>query len=607
VLAVVAFHLGVPGVRGGFIGVDIFFVISGYLITGIILRDLEAGRFSLADFYARRIRRILPALVVVLAVTTVLAVLRLYPGELVDYTKSLAAAFFFVSNHYFLSQAQYFGGAAESMPLLHTWSLAIEEQFYLFFPLVLLLAARVVKGRVGLALIIGAIAAASFAVSVILVAVHHERAFFLLVSRAWELSAGALLAVGVLPALRHRLLAEALGFGGLALIAAAVVLYHRAIDFPGILALAPVAAAAAIIYAGSCSGTWVARLLGAAPLVGIGLISYSLYLWHWPLIVFWHLETGGRPDLWAMGLLFAVALALSYLTWRLVETPFRRKGSLVARHPWSATGLAALLVLAFVAPSLMSGGWPLRFTPQAVQTASYLDYDDREVYRRGTCFIDSHVQTDADFDAATCLALADASPNLLIVGDSHAAHLWRGMATALPDVNVLQATASGCKPLVGGRGEKPCVSLMDRVLGDDAMLSRLDAVVLSARWEPKDLPLLEATIARLAGKARHIHVLGPLPIYSSNLPRLLAQAETRGPDFVAAALSPEVRETDRLFAAALAGGPANYVSVYDLLCPADNCITRTPSGVPLQWDREHLTLDGAVTLAGRLEQRGLFR
>jgi hypothetical protein len=174
-------------------------------------------------------------------------------------------------------------------------------------------------------------------------------------------------------------------------------------------------------------------------------------------------------------------------------------------------------------------------------------------------------------------------------------------------MNVLQATASGCKPLVNGRGERPCVSLMDRVLGDDALLGRLEAVVLSARWEPKDLPLLEATIARLAGKARHVIVLGPFPIYSSNLPRLLAQAETRGQEFVAAALAPEVRETDRLFAAALAEGPANYVSIHDLLCPGESCITRTPSGVPLQWDREHLTLDGAVTLAGRLEERGLFR
>ena len=607
VLSVVAFHLGVPGIRGGFVGVDIFFVISGYLITGIILREMTAGTFSLTEFYARRIRRILPALLLVLMVTTGLAVLFLFPGELTDYARSLTAAFFFVSNLYFLSQAQYFGAAADSMPLLHTWSLAIEEQFYLFFPLALLLVARLPRLWARLSLVIAVFAAFSFAISMVLVAVHQERAFYLLVSRAWELCAGALLAAGFMPVLRNRLLAELMGFGGLVLIGATVILFHKAIDFPGFLALAPVGAAAAIIYAGTCPGTFVARMLSMRGLVFFGLISYSLYLWHWPLIVFWHLETGQRPDLMAMAGLFALSLVLAYLTWRFVETPFRQKGSVVARHPWISAGGAALLVLATAIPIGLSGGWPARFTPEQRALTAYLDYDDAQVYRRATCFIDSHVQTEKDFDEQACLALSDAKPNVLILGDSHAAHFWRGMAMEFPDFNVLQATASGCKPLSGAKGEKPCLNLMNRILGDESLLNRLDAIVLSAYWQPRDLPMLEDTVARLAPLTGRIYVFGPIQTYGSNLPRLLALAETRGQETVTTSLLPDALDTDRVFSAAFSDGPVRYVSLHKLLCPGgQSCITRTANGTPLQWDDEHLTLDGAIEVLALARKEGLF-
>ncbi len=607
VLSVVAFHLGVPGIRGGFIGVDIFFVISGYLITGIITREIASGTFSLADFYVRRIRRILPALLLVLGVVTGFAVFLLFPGELVDYANSLVAALFFVSNLYFLSKAQYFGGAADSMPLLHTWSLAIEEQFYLFFPLGLMLVARLPWLWARLRFVIAAVALASFAASVVLVAVHQELAFYLLVSRAWELCAGALLATGFVPAIRHRLLAELLGLAGLAVIIAAVLLYHRAIHFPGLLAAPPVVAAVAIIHAGSLPGTIASRLLGARAPVLIGKISYSLYLWHWPLIVFWHLGSGRQPDLPAMAGIFVASLALSYLSWRFVETPFRRSTSPVARHPWAAAGLSALLVLGFAWPCWSAGGWPSRFTPEQNQTAAYLAYDDRDIYRRGTCFIDSHVQAAADFDAGRCLTPVEGKPNILILGDSHAAHLWRAMAESLPDANVLQATASGCKPLIGGAGERACIGVMNEALLNTRLLDRLDTIVLSARWQPDDLPLLRATVADLARPGLRIYVFGPIETYETSLPRLLAQAETRGSGVVEAARLPDADTTDRLFAAALHDGPARYVSLVDLLCPGgDSCLSRTADGTPLQWDYGHLTLPGARTVLSLAAQKGQF-
>lgn len=607
VLSVVAFHLGVPGIRGGFIGVDIFFVISGYLITAIITREIASGTFSLANFYVRRIRRILPALLLVLGVATGFAVLLLFPGELLDYAKSLVAALFFVSNLYFLSKAQYFGGAADSMPLLHTWSLAIEEQFYLFFPLGLMLVARLPWLWARLRFVIAAVALASFAVSVLLVAVHQEQGFYLLVSRAWELCAGALLATGFVPMLRHRLLAELLGLAGLAVIIAAVLLYHKGIHFPGLLAVPPVVAAVAVIHTGSRPGTIAGRLLGGRALVLIGKLSYSLYLWHWPLIVFWHLGMGRQPDVPAMAGIFLTSLALSYLSWRFVETPFRRSTSPLARHPWAGAGLAALLVLSFALPCWISGGWPSRFTPEQNRTAAYLAYDDSEIYRRGTCFIDSHVQAASDFDAGRCLAPVDGKPNVLILGDSHAAHLWRAMAESLPGANVLQATASGCKPLIGSAGEQPCIAVMNEVLLNPGLLARLDTIVLSARWEAGDLPLLRTTVAELARSGRNIYVFGPIETYGTSLPRLLAQAETRGPGFVDAARLPDAGTTDRLFAAALHDGPARYVSLVGMLCPGGgSCLSRTADGTPLQWDYGHLTLPGARTVLSLAAQKGQF-
>jgi hypothetical protein len=305
--------------------------------------------------------------------------------------------------------------------------------------------------------------------------------------------------------------------------------------------------------------------------------------------------------------LFALSLALSYLTWRFVEMPFRQKGSLVGRHPWASASAAGLVVLAAAAPIWLSGGWPARFTPTQNAMAAYLDYYDSQVYRRSTCFIDSHVQTESDFDHGACLALSETKPNVLILGDSHAAHLWQGMATQFPGFNVLQATASGCKPLAGGRGEAPCVNLMNRMLGDKSLLSRLDAIILSAYWQPGDLPLLQETVASLAPLMGQVHVFGPIQTYGANLPRLLALAETRGEETVMDALLPDRRETDRLLAEALSSGPARYLSIHKLLCPdGHSCLTRTPSGMPLQWDDEHLTLEGAIEVFALAGKKGLF-
>jgi len=608
VLLVVAYHFGVWPVHGGFIGVDVFFVISGFLITGIITRELEAGMFSLSEFYRRRVRRILPALAVVLATTAAVSLLFQFPGETMAMALSLAAAMTFVSNFYFLSQAEYFAGSAYSMPLLHTWSLAIEEQFYLLFPLLMLSLARWGgpwwRGARALLL---AIAVASFVTAVILVAGYQEAGFYLIFSRAWELAAGALLAMGLLPEKLPRWLAEVIGLVGLALILAAALQFHAGMRFPGLLALAPVGGAVCLIYAGSYRRSLVARCLASPPLRLTGLISYSLYLWHWPLIVFFVAATGHHPEGVGTAMLVAGAILLAVLTWRFVEQPMRETGSLTSRRPWAVFATTAAAAAAFLMVVLEANGWPGRYTAEQVRLAAFIDYDDAGLYRRGQCFIDSHLQRASAFDKRRCLARDARRPNVLIIGDSHAAHLWKAMVQTFPQYHFLQATASGCKPLIDGKGEAVCRQIMTDTLKHFVPEAGLAGIIVAARWDMSDRDPLVQTVRDLMRSADNIYVFGPIMTYASPLPRLLALAETKGPQVIDAAREPYPVQVDVSLAQVMADSGARYVSYFHLLCsePA-GCQTLTEDRVPLQWDYGHLTQEGGIAFATALRKHGAF-
>ena len=283
IVVVVLFHYGFAHLAGGYVGVDIFFVISGYLITSLILLDMRDRVFSAFKFYERQIRRIFPAMFFMLAVACVVAVSLLMPSDLRPFGHSLVATSFFLSNFEFLREFGYFGAAADLKPLLHTWSLGVEEQFYIIFPPLLALMLRFARKQA--VPFIALIACASFACSVWLSRHFPDVNFFLLPSRMWELMIGALLATSAAPTLKNRVVAEILGGGGLAAILASVVLYSSTTPFPSEAALLPCLGAAAIIYSGT-QPTMTRALLAAPPVVFLGLISYSLYLWHWPVRVF---------------------------------------------------------------------------------------------------------------------------------------------------------------------------------------------------------------------------------------------------------------------------------------------------------------------------------
>lgn len=603
VISVILFHLQTKFVRGGYVGVDVFFVISGYLITGIIHAEVRLGSFSIGRFYERRIRRIFPALFTVLAACAVAGWFMLLPSEYTAFGHSLIATTLFVSNQYFLTQSNYFEAAAgESRVLLHTWSLAVEEQFYLIFPLFLLLLRKTIRERT--VAVVWIVTVSSFASSVWLVHANPNAAFYLAPVRAWELLIGCLIALGAFPALTNVPTRNVLGMLGLVLIGAAVFGFRSDTPFPGVAALAPTIGAGLIIYSGNGPPTLVARLLSLPVLVFVGLISYSLYLWHWPIIVFTVLGLGHSLQ---MGEKLAVLVACVFAatgSWYFIERPFRKRGAVLVWARLLPASLAAMAVFCSLGfATIDARGIPSRFTARANDYAAYLQYDPAKAYRQDHCFM--LAASAAEFDARECLGRDSQRPNDLLIGDSHAAHLWFGLQNEFPHTHFEQATAVGCKPLIGSDEDKACRAM----LGDNLLrgLAKLqpDRILLSAEWVPADLQPLLRTIQQLRAAHQSVYVFGPSGEYTSSLPRLLATnvAHMR---VIAAGGEGTLSDNDRMFATAIRASGATYISVYRTMCPSGRCATTTDRGIPLYFDTGHFTEAGSMWVAEKWKRDGIL-
>lgn len=354
VTAVILYHGKTLPLTGGFAGVDVFFVLSGYLITAILLAELQQSHFSVLRFYERRVRRILPALIVVLAATSVAAYAMMIPQQLDAYGQSLAAVVLFVSNFVFGAKSGYFSPSLEEAPLLHTWSLSVEEQFYLFFPLLLALCFRHAPRHIGL--IFGVLAAASLGLAEWGWRHEPDINFFFTFSRAWELLVGA----GTALALNRRPIAPqaALATFGLGLILYALVFHSDATPYPSLATLVPVLGTALVIlYASPVTG--VGLVLAARPMVVVGLLSYSAYLWHQPLFAFARLTSLDAPTPMLMAGLTVATYLLAAATWALVEQPFRRRTARLlpkARGLFTAAGAAMVVLLAVSGAALWTKG-----------------------------------------------------------------------------------------------------------------------------------------------------------------------------------------------------------------------------------------------------------
>ena len=611
VLLVFAYHLGTARCRGGFVGVDVFFVISGYLIGSIILSELANSKFSLLSFYERRVRRICPALFVVLCASCWFAYRYLLPVESESFAKSLLAATLSVSNIFFLHQSGYFDGPAAMKPLLHTWSLAVEEQFYVFLPLFLLVIRRC-SPRIKLGLV-SSVATASFVVSSISVFHHREAAFYLAHTRAWELLLGTLIAMDLLPRI-SALWRNIAAFSGLALIFSAGYSFSAATPFPGVAALLPCIGAALIIAAGRSGPSLAGQCLSFTPLVFVGTISYSLYLWHWPMIVFQGmgglLVQGVSPKT-AKLVVMAASFVIATLSWRFIEQPFRgRRFSMSRPAIFSLAAASAAILLALGSSILFTNGLPSRFPSEAVKVASFLETSDSATegqYRVGTCFLigkDSYNQ----FDPSVCLHSDPQKKNYLLIGDSHAAQLWYGLSSVFPDANIMQATASGCKPTLEqniGADEK-CVQLMHFIFSEYLPTHRVDTLLIAARWDHGDLERLPRTIAAIKPQASEIVLFGPIVQYDSALPRLLALSiKQKNPEIPADHRISYYESLDgemaRLAATQLG---VRYISYYKLLCKQQACLEYAGPGIPLQSDYGHLTGDGSMLMARRIRSVG---
>lgn len=394
VLPVILFHAGLSSFAGGYVGVDVFFVLSGYLITSILLREHRAGTFTIAGFYERRARRILPALFVVVGLCIPFAWFWMRPGELIDFGESLIATIAFVSNVLFWRESGYFDGAAELKPLLHTWSLGIEEQYYLVFPLFVGLLLRFRKHWLPIAL--AAVALVSFLISLWLSEAAPSANFYLIPSRAWELMAGSLLALA--PALRPR---NSLALLGLIMILAPVFLYDASTPFPGVAALPPVIGTVLVI-AFADSRSLVGRALSIGPMVWVGLVSYSAYLWHQPLFAFARLMSPNHVPVWLYLALSVAALILAGLSQKYVEAPFIAKPHRFTRRQifaWSAIGSA--VIAAFGLALVLGQGFPTRAPAEPVKSSI-----------EGCPPIGGGVHA--------CPLGAPGEPNMVLLGDSHA-------------------------------------------------------------------------------------------------------------------------------------------------------------------------------------------
>jgi peptidoglycan/LPS O-acetylase OafA/YrhL len=529
VLSVIGFHAFPQWIPGGFVGVDIFFVISGYLISSILFKTLANGSFSFIDFYQRRIKRIFPALMIVLASCYIAGWFTLLGTDFQSLGKHLAYGAGFFSNFILLDESGYFDTAAEYKPLLHLWSLGIEEQFYALWPLLVVLTFR--RKYLFIATMLSIIML-SFGVGSITLYSNPSGSFYLPQYRAWELLLGALIAYIATqpnnlskktPTFNIVTYANIKATIGLALIIASVFLYDRSMPFPGWRALLPTIGTLLLISAGN--NTYINRkILSHYGVVFIGLISYPLYLWHWPIIVFAKIKMGGELSTTSIWIILLTSTLLAYLTYRFVEMPVKKASSFI---------VSFLLVISILIAGLgfwtyRNDGLIFRF-PKSIQYLSnakkVLAAMDKITisWRQNTCFLIANYDgpfsnecVDKDFSSTT--------RSLFLWGDSHAAMLYNTLTTLQPKYSFAfaQYNVASCAPLVNSYSESFCPNRIEFITAKIREL-KPNTVLLEARWDKYEFSKLPETIVFLkkAG-VKHIIVIGMTPIWNGKgLPAII--------------------------------------------------------------------------------------
>jgi peptidoglycan/LPS O-acetylase OafA/YrhL len=608
VLPVILFHAGFQTFSGGFVGVDVFFVISGYLITSIILAEKQAGTFTLVNFYERRARRILPALFVVMFVCLALSWPWLLPADMRNFSLSLVAVTGFASNIMFWRTSGYFETAAELEPLLHTWSLAVEEQYYLFFPIFLMLTWSL--GRRWILTMLAAIALLSLAAAQWGSVNMPVATFYLLPTRGWELLIGAFAAFYCTRYGRPdpgKSLSQIGSTAGLLLIAYAIFVFDEQIPFPSLYTLIPTVGTALVILF-AAPHTLAAKLLGNKLFVGIGLISYSAYLWHQPLFAFARHRSMDEPDKLLLAALAVVAVVLAYFSWKYVEVPFRNKRHFSRKQILVYSIVGSFLFVVAGLTGHFNKGFEHRLSAEQKRISAYSQYGFAEIYRRHRCFMDPE-NTYRDF-AVECQSVASKSDALLLWGDSYAAALSKGLRAL--DENVIQYTASACPPIIDTVfTERPhCLEINSFVMREVERLQPKQ-VFLHANWrdyvKQGATANVEKTISfiKRVSPSTHIVLIGSPPRWEPNLP---VYAIRKGialdkEQYLPMPSFKSLQRIDNKLALFAASEGAVFLSLLNNLCVHEKClaVSEFKNGYELTaWDHGHLTEAGSLLFAKKL-------
>lgn len=626
VLPVILFHAGYSAFSGGFVGVDIFFVISGYLITSIILSEMEQGRFSIVNFYERRARRILPALFCVMAITLPFAWAWLIPSEFKDFSKSIVAVMAFASNILFWQTSGYFDSTVESKPLLHTWSLAVEEQYYVLFPIFLLFAWRL--GRRNLAALVLLLVIASLMLAQFTTHAAPDASFYLLPTRGWELGIGALAAIymgknGQMTV--SKVWSEFLGMVGFVLIAASIFMYDAQTPFPSVYTLAPTIGTALIIL--YCrKSTLVGWILTRKAMVGIGLVSYSAYLWHQPLFALARQRSANDPGLLTFTVLSLASIVLGYLSWRFVERPFRDRNSISQQQvfAFSAVGIAIFLCIGLA--GYQTNGFREREKWDGIEHA----FDTQGELGSGNRLCEKN-RIDSVLGPQVCVIGDRAKqPNGVLWGDSYAGALMHGLDAQLRRSGqaFYVVLSDGCIPVEGAwrtrKGvEFNCVEsrhrqFVDQLLRQDGIqtvvwIGAFSALLGSKPHEEYVIDGVPAehtvtkrriveTLAKFEGAGKRVVFIGNTPKF----PEFVADYAIRrfaatGGDIDATVqkvsrtnLARRINQGDVLAEAHL------YAKVIDglqLFCDRDSCSSHDADGRLLFIDNNHVSHIGSERLA----------
>nr|WP_298113615.1 acyltransferase family protein [uncultured Pseudomonas sp.] len=632
VLSVLLFHAGFTLFPGGFVGVDIFFVLSGFLITSIILNEIHTNTFSFSTFYERRIRRLVPPLIPVLLLSWLSAFVLFEQQQFTETTKSLYSTLAIASNWYFFSSVGYFDGPGELTPLLHMWSLSIEEQFYLLFPLLLLLTFKLKKSPLALCTTLFIL---SFCYSGHLIwSAKIDLAFYGSFGRFWELLTGAILACIKFPPPKNQIISDALELAGITLILGAIFFFTPAVIFPGPSALIPIIGTVLVIMA-SGSGRFISPVLKCKPFIWVGLISYGLYLWHWPILVFVRsVNPMTTPALMSAAILMAFLLATLSYYW--LEQPIRRKQAFASKAGIYKFGLTSMVGLALIISSTYISS-TIHLKNKLSTSVRLALYDDIKVKTLATLEIEKkhyhatlnlnfhggipeflpevHAGYTCSFDGGNtqervllCLEKQAQQKNILIIGDSIGRDTAHALRRSFPSVNFIMLHHSGCPPVeMLHRSKKiTCFPELEETLKSISEKISIGGVILNFSYRQKDWPTIKNSIPLIQKITRNVVMLGVTPALGRSVDQLI-KALPNGLSIPVKVyrddkkmlplnhleLTAQARELAQL-------SGVNFADIGAFFCGSKSCRLWLNDSYesPLFWDNQHIT-DGAMTQYGK--------